>query len=203
MQDTIRNSAARAINRATLLVVATALLAPAGGGCARTAQAQYLEGLGEESRGDLREAADCYEDALDHEPNHLEAVRRLARLKVRAGAYQDAVPLYERAVRLTNGSPEAHNDLAYCYEVAGAYPAAEAAYQKGVEAHPAYARLRVNYGLMLARQGRNDEALAHLRAVMPEADAQYNLGRAVAERARRGGDDGQAFRRTRELARNG
>jgi protein O-GlcNAc transferase len=173
-----------------------------GGGCAKMAETQYLEGLGEESRGDLQEAEDCYEDALDYNPNHVETMRRLAQLKVRSNDFQEAIPLFERIVKLTDGSAESQNDLAYCYEIAGALTDAEAAYRKGIEAHPTDARLHTNFGLMLARQDRADEALAQLRAAMSEADAQHNLGRVLYEQGRRA-EAHRAFERSRELTRKG
>ncbi len=44
-----------------------------------------------------------------------------------------------------------------------------------MQADPGNKRVRTNYGLMLARHGRTNEALLHLRAAMSPADAHYNM----------------------------
>jgi protein O-GlcNAc transferase len=204
MHENTRTTAARAIGRSTLMAGATLLLLVGGfaTGCGQMAQSQYLEGLGEERRGDLQEAEDCYEDALDYNPNHVPTMRRLAQLKVDSRDYQEAIPLYERALKASKGSAESYNDLATCYVTAGDLDDAEATFERGVKAHPKDVVLQSNYGALLARQDRVDDALSHYRAVLPEAEAHRSLGRALYEAGDRAAAH-KAFERARELQRRG
>ena len=171
--------------RALRAVLFIGLTLPAfAGGCARLvaganaegfAEQQYKEGLREEARGNLGEAEDCYEDALDYDPAYTLALRRLGQMKIKFGDPDDAIQLFKRAVHLSGGDAGAFNDLGCGYEVAGDLEAAESAYRQGIKSDPDEPRLRTNLGLLLARQGRVNEALRQLRAAMSEEDAQHNL----------------------------
>jgi tetratricopeptide (TPR) repeat protein len=199
----------RPVTRAALLAATLALpLGAAAGGCARfwafgaageRAEAQYREGVGEEARGDLREAEDCYEDALDFDPNHARTLARLGQIRTRQAKYHDAIPLLQRSVKVTGGSPDALNDLAYCYAQVGYAAEAEATYARGLEVDPAHARLRSNYGLLLAGQGRLDDAMTQLRQAMSEADAHHNVALVLREQGKHA-EARESFRRSREAA---
>ena len=139
------------------------------------AQLEFDKGVAYEVDGETGEAEDCYEDALDHDKNHLASLRNLGRIKTTEEEPDDAIPLLKRVVELTDGSPDAYNDLGYAYDMAGFADPAEAAYLRGIRAEPSHVRLRTNYGLMLARHGRTNEAPIQLRAAMSPADAYYNL----------------------------
>src|SRR6185437_11638095 len=76
----------------------------------------------------------------------------------------------------TGGSATAYSNLGFCQELAGNSSAAEAAYKKGIADDPHNEPCRVNYGLMLARGGHPSEALLQLQAVLPPAQAHYDLG---------------------------
>ena len=52
---------------------------------------------------------------------------------------------------------------------------AESAYQQGIHRDPKNNPCRINYGLMLARLNRTNEAIIHLQAVLPPAQVHYNL----------------------------
>jgi Tfp pilus assembly protein PilF len=77
---------------------------------------------------------------------------------------------------VTNNSAAAYNNLAFFYEAAGRLDDAEATYKEGIAHDPEATVCRYNYGLMLARRGRINDALAQLTIVQTPAEANYNIG---------------------------
>jgi Tfp pilus assembly protein PilF len=140
------------------------------------AEQAYYEGVGAEATGDTAAATRSYKRALSANGEHTGALRRLATIYTADDNFGQALPLWKRLVEATDGDANAYNDLGYTYDLSGFADPAEAAYARGVQQDPANARVRTNFGLMLARHGRTNEALIQLRAAMPEADAYYNVG---------------------------
>lgn len=154
------------------------------GGCARilagpnahkAAEQQFQEGLASEQNGDFGEAEDCYEDALDYDANHEEALIHLGRMYSRSGRHGDAYEQLQRAVLVTGGSVEAYNELGQAYEAGGRPDRAEEAYRQGIKADPDDKEIRKNFGMMLAKLGRTKESLRQLRAAMSEQDARDSV----------------------------
>jgi Tfp pilus assembly protein PilF len=140
-----------------------------------SANAAYAAGVAAEANGDTSLATKNYKKALNAVPDHLQSLRRLATLYTADQRYADAIPYWKRLVDATEGDAGAYNDLGYAYDLAGYEDPAEAAYLRGIQADPGNARVRTNFGLMLARHGRSNEAILQLRAAMPLADAYYNV----------------------------
>jgi Tfp pilus assembly protein PilF len=90
--------------------------------------------------------------------------------------FPEAIAAWQRYIEITNHAPAAYNDLAFCYELAGQIDKAEETYRAGIARVPQDTSCRVNYGLMLARQNRLDDAAAQLRMVLKPAEVAYNLG---------------------------
>jgi protein O-GlcNAc transferase len=139
------------------------------------ANASYAAGVAAEAEGDTSAATASYKRALRSVPDHVSSLRRLATLYTADEHYADAIPLWKRLVEATDGDADAYNDLGYAYDLAGYEDPAEAAYLRGLQTDPGNARVRTNFGLMLARHGRTNEAILQLRAAMPLADAYYNV----------------------------
>lgn len=173
-----------------------AALAAIGGGCAHhdtarvpppandfekmkdppiNAATYFAAGQLAESQGHLVQAAEDYRKVLALQPNYLDAIYRLGVVCAQAKDYRGAIEAWEHYVTATSGSAAAYSNLGFCHELAGDPAAAESAYKKGVARDPASEPCRVNYGLLLARQGRVDEALQQLQAALPPAKAHYNL----------------------------
>jgi len=139
------------------------------------ANAAYAAGVAAEADGNTTAATNNYKRALISMPDHTPSLRRLATLYTSDEKYGDAIPLWKRLVEATDGDADAYNDLGYTYDLAGFEDPAEAAYLHGIQNDPTNVRIRTNYGLMLARYGRTNEAVLQLRAAMPLADAYYNV----------------------------
>src|SRR5439155_1720785 len=106
-------------------------------------------------------------------------------LYTQAKRYNDAIAICQRYLKATNGAPAAYNNLGFCYEQAGKADDAERAYKAGIEKDPSDGACRVNYGLLLARGGRLDDAAAQLQAGgLSPAEAQYDIGRIMEEQGK-------------------
>jgi tetratricopeptide (TPR) repeat protein len=140
------------------------------------ADTRFAAGLLAESQGDANRAVAQYVEALKLDPNHKNSLFHLGALYTQTGHYNEAVTTWQRYMKATNYAPASYNNLALCYEQAGKLDEAEKTYRAGIAKDPADTSCRLNYGLMLARHGRMDDATAQLQTVCTPAEVQYNLG---------------------------
>ncbi len=126
--------------------------------------------------GNHAAAADQYQRALKADANHLGALLGFARMNDRLGRFQQALPLYEEAVRKHPTSATAHNDWAICLTNSGKPDAAVGVMTKAVSLQPESSLYRNNLATILVRLGRGQEAFQNLSATHPPAVAHYNLG---------------------------
>lgn len=141
-----------------------------------TAETHFAAGQLAESQNAPQLALQQYRAALQldakHRPSHFALAMLLARLR----QYPEAMAAWRSYIELTGGDAAGYSNLGFTHELAGQPQEAEAAYRKGIEADPANKPCRRNYGIMLARQGRVEEAQQQLQAAMPAALAHYNIG---------------------------
>jgi tetratricopeptide (TPR) repeat protein len=140
------------------------------------ANTRYAAGQLAESMGDLNRAASQYREALKLDPKHRDAVFRLGSVLTQQRQYPEAIRTWQHYIEMTNHAPAAYNNLAYTYEVAGQVAQAEATYRQCIERDPSQQACRLNYGRMLARHNRIDEAVAQFSTVLKPAEVSYNLG---------------------------
>jgi tetratricopeptide (TPR) repeat protein len=139
------------------------------------ARTRFAAGQLAESQADFPRAIEQYEKALEMSPKYAEAMFRLGIVQTTTKDYSKALQTWNRYVALTNGSATAYSNLGFCQEVAGNPAAADGAYRAGIAHEPSNEPCHVNYGLMLARHGRPNEALLQLQIVLPPAKAHYDL----------------------------
>jgi tetratricopeptide (TPR) repeat protein len=144
------------------------------------AETRFAAGQLAESQGDFNVAIIQYREALKIDPDHQPTLFRLGSSYTQTKKFDDPIAIWQRYLKVTKHSAAAYNNLAFCYETAGRSSEAEQAYKAGIAKDPNDPACRVNYGLMLARQGRAEEATAQLASVLTPAEVQYNLG-SVAE----------------------
>jgi tetratricopeptide (TPR) repeat protein len=140
-----------------------------------SAGTHFAAGQLAESEGRLPQAIEQYKLALSADPKHLDSLYRLGVVYAQSKDFSQAIQSWNRYIELTGGSATAYSNLGFCQELAGNPPGAEAAYQKGIAREPRNEPCRVNYGLMLARQGRTSEGLRQLQFVLAPAQAHYDL----------------------------
>jgi len=88
-------------------------------------------------RGQYDEAEHSFRLALEADPNSLEAVAGLGRVAVLRGKYAEAVPLLERATRVSSQIGPAFQALGDAYAATGDVERAAAAYRQAVALAPA------------------------------------------------------------------
>jgi tetratricopeptide (TPR) repeat protein len=120
-------------------------------------------------------AEEQYRKALALNPNHRGALFRLGVLYTKQKRYGEAIDAWNRYLRATNDDATGYANLGFCLELAGRSEEAESAYKKGIKRDPTNAPCRVNFGLLLARHDRINEAMLEMQTVLPQAEVHYNL----------------------------
>ena len=141
-----------------------------------TAETRFAAGWLAENQGDARLAIRQYQEALKLDPGHVSSLYRLGVLHTRLQDKDKAVAAWKQYLRATGDSASGYANLGFCYEMFGDNESAEQAFRAGIGKEPLNRACRVNYGLMLARQARFDEAREQLAAVLTPAQVHYNLG---------------------------
>jgi len=140
------------------------------------AQTHIAAGQLAESQGDYSSAITQYKKAIALDSQSSLAVYRMGIVYSQMRAYPDAINAWTTYSRMTGGAPEASANLGFAYELSGDAGSAANTYQTGIAKSPKHTGLRVNYGLMLARSGKVDEARQQLAAVLSDAQNHYNIG---------------------------
>ena len=128
-----------------------------------------------ETQDRAEEAADQYRKALKLDPNNTTALYGLARLYTVKGQFDQAIPAWERYVRATNEDPSAWNNLARCQELALQWSEAEASYKRALQRDPDNKQSLINYGLMMAKRDRIEEAQVWLGKALKPQEVAYNI----------------------------
>jgi Tfp pilus assembly protein PilF len=140
------------------------------------ADVQVAYGQALEKRGEADQARARYFEAVKHDPDRADAWRRLAVLHDRQGKFSEAAEMYHRALALRPGDPDLFCDVGYSFYLQQRWAEAEMNLRQAIALRPEHARARNNLGLLLARTGQDDAALAEFRkAGCTEADARVNV----------------------------
>jgi Tfp pilus assembly protein PilF len=140
-----------------------------------TAETHFAAAQFAQSNGDAVVAVQQYQQALKLKPKYPEALFGLGMLYASQQQYPQAIESLEKYVSATDGSASAYSNLGFCFELAGQSDQAELAYKAGIAKEPKNQPCRVNYGLLLARQGKMAEATAQLQVVLTPAQVHYNI----------------------------
>ncbi len=141
-----------------------------------TARAKSLE-----RQGQFNDAIASYLAVVRQRPARAEPYHRLAVLHDRIGDPSAAEQFYNTALEKKGNHAEVLCDYGYSQYLQGGYQAAESSLQKSLALDPKLARAHVNLGLVMARTGRDDEAVAHFkRAGCGDSTARANLAYAMA-----------------------
>ena len=149
------------------------------------AKTRFAAGQVAESRKDLNSAIEQYWAAVKIEPKYREPLYRLGIVYCELKHYPDAIVAWKQYIKAADNDATGYSNLGFCYELSGRHTEAEDAYRKGIDRDPKNNPCRVNYGLMLARDGRTTEAVIQLQAVLTPAEVQYNLASIHEQQGRR------------------
>ena len=139
------------------------------------ANTHFAAGQLAETQGDLSVAVDQYWKAVKIQPKCKDALYRLGIVYCRLEHYPDAIVAWKEYIKATEGDAVSYSNLGFCHELAGQHAEAEGAYRNGLLKDSKSNPCRVNYGLMLARDGRIAEATLQLQVVLSPAEVHYNI----------------------------
>jgi tetratricopeptide (TPR) repeat protein len=104
------------------------------------------------------------------------------------GKAAEAMPYFERSLKLGPDDPGPHNDLGLALVKLGRLPEAVKQYEDALRIRPAFAEAHNNLGLLLSDLNRLPEALSHyetaLRLKPQLATVHFNLGNTLAQMGR-------------------
>jgi len=165
-------------------------------------------------QGRFREAVDLLAEAVAIRPDHADGLNRLAVAYGRLGMFNEAVATVERAIELAPGDPEHPATLGALQVDLGLLARARDSFARSLALDPAQPTALRGLAEIARREGRYDDALAHLDLALADArlrarvraDLLGDRDRIVAERdrfaalAEAESDDDADPRALRELA---
>ncbi len=95
-----------------------------------SAEADTQRGTAQVYLGDAETAGQTFRTAIEHDPKHYRALTNLGNVLLEAGRTDEAIELYERAVRLNEGFANAHHNLGVAYRRKGQVSKSVAAIRK-------------------------------------------------------------------------
>jgi predicted O-linked N-acetylglucosamine transferase (SPINDLY family) len=141
------------------------------------------DGLAHLLAGRLTEAVVIYQQILQHDPNHPDALLYLGVVEMQRGKTENAIILINKSLSIKPTSAEAHNNLGNALRAQGALSDAIVHFQIAIFIQPKYAAAHNNLGIALLGQGALSEAVAHFHiaiSIQPEhVEAHNNLGIAL------------------------
>lgn len=126
-------------------------------------------------QGKLDEAFKQYQKALDLEPNNKPALFKTATLYTFNKEWDLSINTWQKYVDATNQSANGYVNLGRANELAERWKPAEVAYLRAINREPTNKPARVNYGILLAKRDRVEEAEVQLALALKPAEVQYDL----------------------------
>jgi tetratricopeptide (TPR) repeat protein len=157
---------------------------------ARTAQANFDEGLALHRAGRLGEARRAYEAALAGDPVHFDALHLLGVAWMQSGEAERGAALIVRAIEISADVAAAHVNLGTALNALGRFDAAIQSCETALQLDPTSAGAFSNRGSALMALGRYPQALADYDRVIAltpgYAEGHYNRGNALKQLRRLG-----------------
>jgi len=146
-------------------------------------EAKFREASALHQQGKLAEAERIYGDVLRRQPNHFDALHRLAVIAAQTGQTERAAELFKRAIKLNSTVPPVHRNVGMALFELKRFREALASYDKAIALKPDYAECYNSRGLALQELKRPAEALvAYDKAIAlsPKfSEAYFNRGLAL------------------------
>ena len=140
-----------------------------------TAKTLYLMADMLSTQGKESEAEQLYRRILAQYPDFLPAYNDLASLLMRQRRIPEAMKTLEAGLQLRADDPVLLNNTGMCWLIRKRYQSALNYFTKASAVVPENTRYRSNMATALALMGRDSEALALYRQILPEKAAQENV----------------------------
>ncbi len=169
---------------------------------ALSANTHYLAALNLQSLGEVNQAREHLEKALQANPKHADALSLLGNIYFDEGKTDQAKQYMEKAIEANPKLPEAYYRLALMAHKGGKVDEALKYYQKFVELSPNDAGAHLNLAILMAGQDRMEEAFKYAEKATKlepkNAEAWTELGK-IQMLTKRQADAQNSFRRATEL----
>jgi tetratricopeptide (TPR) repeat protein len=124
------------------------------------------KGMAQHQAGNLPEAEKFYREALQHNPNHPDALHLLGAVAGETGRVQEGIELISRAIAVYPSQAVYHCNLSEMQRRAGNIEGAVSAARQAIALNPKFARGYSNMGLALAAERRWEDAASALRRAL-------------------------------------
>ena len=151
------------------------------------AEAHFQMGELHGRRGELEDAADCYELAVHFDPRHVPAHYALAALHKSQGRYARAAEHYQRIVECSPHDAPAHTNLCFALYEMAAYDEAREHGERALAISPKLPEAHHNLGLVLREIGKPEQAVHHFQKALelaPRAEMAAGLAHAYRDLGR-------------------
>ena len=148
-------------------------------------------GIASELLGDAAGAENAYRRALKSKPDLTQAQNNLGVLLREKGELPEAIKLLEQAS--SSDTAAAHQNLGLAYEDQGNLDAAAKHYARAVQLAPDDVMTRANYGLLLLKQKKPEQALRELEQARDAAKGNRAASLAIGNGLRRAGANAAAL----------
>ncbi|MCT7982335.1 tetratricopeptide repeat protein [Laspinema sp. A4] len=132
------------------------------------------------AKGQYSEAIAFYQEALNFNPDEVEAYCQLGDLYWRQGQFIEAIAHCQGALKLDPQSAEAYKTLGNILQSQEKWTAAERAYEQAVQILPKFAAAHANLGSLYYRRGDPERAIASYQTALvlepSQAGIHWNLG---------------------------
>ena len=125
--------------------------------------------------GNSEKAQGYYQRVLSLDPNHFEALHRLAILEDKKQNYPAAEAYYLRALKVDSTNADLLSDIGYSYMLQGRDDYGEKYLHEALKHQPGHVRSLDHLGWYYGRSGQYDQALALFRMTSGEAQAQLKF----------------------------
>lgn len=140
------------------------------------AAAELALGKLREARGELEAAAEHCHNALQMNPEMVEAYHRLAIIEAKQELYEDSYATFTKALRLSPNSPQLLSDLGYALYLGDRFEMSEKALRKAIDLNPELAVAKSHLAMVLAQSGQLEASdSARLLAIADDGDESLEL----------------------------
>jgi len=140
-------------------------------------EAELKQAIQFHQSGQLDKAQKIYEQIIEIDPAHSDALHLLGFIAHQMGRNNQAEDLITKAIRILPGYPFYYNSLGLVFKEKGKLKEAMTCYSKALELKPDLTEAHNNMGIALQYQGKLDEALACFKRALtsnPNAAEAYN-----------------------------
>jgi len=128
-------------------------------------EALYRTGVDSLWLGNYDHAVSYFENAVNRNPNRVDAWIQVGYCKVKQGKNEEAIKAYHQALQLKPSSEDVLNKLGDAYYYAGRLPEAIQSYKEAARLHPKMAEAFYNLALVYFENGNQQLGLSHARAL--------------------------------------